>query len=261
MIRDVTEHKEREEDLARTLRELRETQSRLILSGRLSAMGALGAGIAHELNQPLTAIQGFAQRVLRRPDTQVADHLDELAVISSEAKRMARIVDNIRAFARASDFAPQPVDAIGPIQDALMLIRRQLLGHGIEVGVPEATGLPPVLADRAKLQQVFLNLLINARDALAGVDGVGLRRVDVHARHDDGFVVYDVDDSGPGVPEDLVPRLFDPFVTTKPPGQGTGLGLSIIYGILADHDGDIGYSRSPLGGARFTLRVPSVPSP
>ncbi len=255
IIRDVTDHVEREEELAARVQELRETQAKLILAGRLSAMGALSAGIAHELNQPLTAIQGFTQRLLRHAEEPLAQHIDELQIIAAEARRMAAIVDNIRTFARASDFDPRPVEATRPVLDAMMLIKRQLDGHGVVVRVTEDATIPPVWGDGAKLQQVFLNLLTNARDALVELAPDRERRVEVSVTQEDGFIVYRVDDSGPGVPENLIPRLFDPFVTTKPPGKGTGLGLSLIYGIIADHDGDISYERSPLGGARFTFRV------
>jgi PAS domain S-box-containing protein len=260
IIRDVTAQVVREEDLANTLRQLRATQAQLIQAGRLSAMGALGAGIAHELNQPLTAIQGFAQRMLRCPERPVQDYLDELEIIASEATRMAGIVDNIRTFARGGKFSPQPIAALKPIRMALALIQGQLAGHGIEVALTDRINLPLILADGPKLQQVFLNLLVNALDALVETHNLAVKRIEITAWKERENVVYRIDDSGPGVSPEMVPRLFDPFVTSKQPGKGTGMGLSISYGILADHNGEIAYSRSQLGGASFTLRIPMAPA-
>jgi len=256
VIRDVSENVSRERALERSLRELKEAQAQLVRAGKLSAVGALGAGIAHELNQPLTAIQGFTQRVLRRPDDPVGAHLEDLEIVLRESRRAANIVDNIRTFAREGGFHPQPVEPMRPVEDALILMAQQLRSRGVEVRVESGADLPRVSADRAKLQQVFLNLLTNARDAMDTLPDGAPRRLLISSALQGDHVLYAVEDTGPGVCEPVRSRLFEPFVTDKPLGAGTGLGLSISRSIAREHRGDLTYTPAPGGGARFALRVP-----
>ena len=143
---------------------------------------------------------------------------------------MARIVDNIRLFSRQSGFKPQPIDPLTPLDDALMLINEQLRLHGIEVERPAGDGLPRVMGDQVKLQQVFSNLILNARDALETLPKDRPKRLVLGARAEGDRVVYSVQDNGPGISEEDQARIFDPFFTTKEVGKGTGLGLSISYG-------------------------------
>lgn len=249
IARDVSEAFEEHEALRRT-------RAQLIQAARLSAVGALGAGVAHELNQPLTAIEGFTQRMLRRLDDPIRAHRRELEVVLSEARRMAEIIDNLRSFSRVTPHRAQPSDPSRPVTDALALIRAQLAQRGIAVDVRLAPDLPVVPLDRRRMQQVILNLLTNARDAVESPAPGRPPAITIEVRRTHDALVYEVGDSGSGVPEADQPRLFDPFFTTKAPGAGTGLGLSIAYGIVNDHGGAIEYSAREDGGAFFRVRLP-----
>ncbi len=241
-------------------RDLKATQGQLVQAGKLSALGQLGAGIAHELNQPIQSIQGFAQRIRRHGQALVVDHADELDIIINATHRMASIVQNIRHFARDSSSSLQPMDPVQPVQDALALLRRQLQEHGVEVieRLPDAP-LPEIQGDPVKLQQVYLNLILNARDAL---DEATAKQIIIEARHDaeDALVLIRVADTGPGVAQEDVGRVFDPFFTTKDAGKGTGLGLSISYGIVKEHGGELDYQDRVGGGAVFLVRLPTKPA-
>jgi len=236
--------------------ERKRTEEQLVQAAKLASLGQLGAGIAHELNQPITTIQGFAQRIKRDGTRQVADHADELDLIINASHRMARIVDNIRTFSRQSDFKAQPINPITPLDDALMLISEQLRLHSIEVERPAGDAvLPLVMGDRIKLQQVFSNLIMNTRDALGSLPKGRPRRLVLGLRVEGDRVVYSVEDNGPGISKEDQARIFDPFYTTKEVGQGTGLGLSISHGIVTDHGGEIRYEPVEGGGARFLVSL------
>jgi signal transduction histidine kinase len=245
-------------DLATTLAELRATQAQLIQAGKLAALGELGAGLAHELAQPVSTVQGFAQRILRHSQAPIAAHADELQMIVSASQRMARIIDNIRLFSR--DRAPQlePLDPLTPLEDALLLLGRQLESHDIVVQWSERPAdLPRVRGDRVQLQQVFLNLLVNARDALDSLPVGRPRRIRLDVRRQGSRLLLSVCDNGPGVASTNEGRIFDPFFTTKHATQGTGLGLSISYGILKSHRGELRYCRASEQGACFTVELPA----
>jgi len=252
----------RYQELDETRARLEATQAQLAQAGKLAALGQLGAGIAHELNQPIQSIRGFAQRVLRRGDTRVADNVDELERIIVGADRMARIVEGIRLFSCDSTPTLAPLEAFAPINAALDLLGRQLKSRGISVTGPSSSAaLPPIRGDRVQLEQVFVNLLINARDALCGAPANGGRRIRIDARQEGDHAVFVVEDNGPGVPDSVAKRIFDPFFTTKGPDQGTGLGLSISYGIIKEHNGELLHERPASGGARFVVRLPLSGAP
>jgi len=246
-------------DLKELNEELREAQLKLVQAAKLAGLGELGAGIAHELNQPITTIQGFTQRIKRNGERQIKDHADELDLIIKASYRMARIVDNIRLFSRQSDFKAEPIDPLTPLDDAMMLINEQLRLHGIEVERPAGDGLPRVMGDQIKLQQVFSNLIMNARDSLDTLPKDRPRRLVLRVRAEGDRVVYSVEDNGPGISEENQARIFDPFFTTKEVGKGTGLGLSISHGIVGEHGGEIRYELVEGGGARFLVSLPIAP--
>ena len=259
VIRDVSLGVARETELQQSYDRLREAQAKLIQASKLSAMGELGAGIAHELNQPLAAISGFAQRMRRRPEDPLAAHLDELDIILSETQRMARIVESVRSFARQAELYLAPVRPEKPLENAVALLRRSMTQAGIELEIDIAPDLPAIQADTGRLQQVFMNLLSNSRDALDDLPFDAPRHVRVQVRAVPGRVRYRFVDSGPGVPRDHQAKLFDPFWTTKPPGRGTGLGLSIVFGIVQEHHGDVRYVEGD--GACFELEIPLARHP
>ena len=242
-------------EVERREQELKNTQAMLIQAGKLTAMGQLGAGIAHELNQPIAAINGFAQLMLSRLPA-ASPLAPNLQLIEQQSLRMAKIVDNIRTFAREGKGEREPVNVNEAIEDALLLIATQLKNHSIAVEQRMDPQLPAVLADKNQLQQVFVNLLMNARDAIEerGANVGGQIQLTTTARN--GFVEAQIRDTGVGIPPDIRERIFDPFFTTKPPGKGTGLGLSILYGIIEQHHGRITVESTRGEGATFIVRLP-----
>ena len=236
--------------------ELRSIQSQLIQAGRLAAVGELGAGIAHELNQPLTTIQGFAQRIISKPEQPIQDFIDELELIIRGADRMSKIVNNIRRFARQDTYSPKPLDLMGPCREALSLMAEQLRLHGIKVEVPETVFLPLVAGDFVQLEQVFLNLLGNARDALLSCNKDQQKCIKIQPDISAASAIIRIIDNGTGLKPGDSSKIFDPFYTTKPQGEGTGLGLSIVHGILQTHSGKISYSPVSGGGCEFAVHVP-----
>jgi len=244
------------EALRRAHGDLKSTQSQLVQAAKLAALGQLGAGIAHELNQPIQSIQGFAQRIERHAEDPVEQHMDELKIIINATHRMARIVRNIRLFARDGELELQPLDPTAPVREALMLLSRQLQKSKIDVSWARPMEFPRVMGDLGKLQQVFLNLFLNARDVLDTLPLGAPRRVVLGGMVEHDRVMLTVADSGPGVPVEHEGRIFDPFFTTKDAGQGTGLGLSISYGIIKAHGGELVHERGQTGGAVFTVVLP-----
>ena len=254
IIRDVSERVQHEQALEESNHVLRATQAQLVHASKMAAMGTLGAGIAHELNQPLTIIGGFARRIRRKPTKTVADMDRELEIITREVDRMAGIVDNVRIFGRDDQLRLEPINPMKPMHDATQLIEAQLRSHGIDLRRRETPMAEMVLGDSGRLQQVLLNLLTNARDAVNDYpEAEKWIAVSVYRQGDD--IVYRVEDGGPGVPDEILGQLFDPFFTTKDPDKGTGLGLSIAYSIAQEHNGTLGYL-TDVGRGCFELRVP-----
>jgi two-component system NtrC family sensor kinase len=250
VIRDTTEHKA-------ALDALRAAQSQVVQTGKLAAMGELGAGIAHELNQPLAGIKMLVSLMRKHSERRVGAFLRELEMISDQVDRMAAIVDNVRGFARQSTFDPQVCDAQRALNDAAMLMSEQMRLAGIEVVRAFAADLPRVLADPIQMQQVFLNLLSNAHHALE--EREASRRLVLEIRPEgEGRVRFCVEDNGPGIPGEIAERIFDPFFTTKETGRGTGLGLSLAYGIVKEHGGAIRHERPRTGGTRFVVTLPAA---
>jgi PAS domain S-box-containing protein len=233
----------------------RQLQSKLVQTEKMAAVGQLVSGIAHELNNPLTAIMGYAQLLLGhglRPA-----QLSEAKKIFQEAERARRIVKNLLFFAREAKPERTRVDLNEIVERTLGLRGYELKIENIAVEFNLENSLPPTLADPYQLQQVVLNLLINAEQAI--LQGRGHGRISIHTRRLPGNrLVLEIADDGPGIPKEIASRVFDPFFTTKPPGLGTGLGLSIVYGIVKEHAGEV-YVETPRGGgAKFTVELPIV---
>ncbi len=237
----------------------RHFQSKLLQTEKMVALGQLVSGIAHELNNPLTGIMGYAQLLLGRAlDPR---DLAETRNIYQEAERARRIVKNLLFFARESKPERSRTDLNEIVERALALRSYELKVQNITVNTRLQANLPVTVADPYQLQQVVLNLLINAEQALLQARGSG--RVSIFTFSTPaGRIALEVADDGPGVPEEIASRIFDPFFSTKPPGLGTGLGLSIVYGIVKQHGGEVTLSNSPAGGARFVVEFPVVrPAP
>jgi len=238
--------------------ETRRLQEHLIQSEKLTAIGQLIAGVAHELNNPLASVLGFADFLVEAADTP-PNLTEPLRVIQQEAQRAASIVKNLLTFARRQERDRQLL-AIGTIlQRTAALLKNQLLGLNVELRLGVDAGLPEIEGNLNQLQQVFLNLMNNASQAIAGAGRAGT--VTMHARPWLDGVAVDVTDDGPGIPEALHEKVFEPFFTTKPEGEGTGLGLAICQGIVKEHGGRLTLRSAPGAGATFTVELPAAHAP
>ena len=237
------------EETCRAYEDLRRTQEQLLQSEKMSAVGQLIAGVAHELNNPLTAILGYAQLL----ESEGLDHksADYVRKLFKQAQRTHRVVQNLLSFARQRKPQKQEVDLRECLEETLALREYDLKVNNItlERNIPE--DLPSVVADPHQLEQVFLNIVNNALDAMVESSGSGVLKVNVFRK--DAFVCVEFADSGPGIKDPN--RIFDPFYTTKSVGKGTGLGLSICYGIVKEHGGEIVARNRDEGGATIEVRL------
>ncbi|CUW40969.1 sensor histidine kinase, transcriptional regulator of C4-dicarboxylate transport [Magnetospirillum sp. XM-1] len=239
----------------RTEHHLRETQDELIHAGKMAALGQMSAAIAHELNQPLAAIQTFvaSSRIfVERGDAATAG--TNLSMIDDLCRRMAEIIRHLRVFARKSPVTPQVTDPAASVSRAVALLAVRLRQAEIDLVWNPPEGLM-VSGDPGRLDQVFVNLLANAIDAVADAPA---RRIVIDAVRVGGEVAVSVADSGPGLPSDVADRVFEPFFTTKEVGEGLGLGLSLSYGIIRDMGGSIRADNRAGGGAVFVITLPNV---
>ncbi len=239
----------------RTERHLRETQDELIHAGKMAALGQMSAAIAHELNQPLAAIQTFvaSSRIfLERGDAETTG--TNLSMIDDLCRRMAEIIRHLRVFARKSPVASQAMDPAASVSRAVALLAVRVRQAGIDLVWTPPQGLR-VAGDPGRLDQVFVNLLANAIDAVSDAPA---RRILVEAVPVGGEVVISVADSGPGLSPEVADRVFEPFFTTKEVGEGLGLGLSLSYGIIRDMGGSIRAENRAGGGAVFVITLPNV---
>jgi signal transduction histidine kinase/CheY-like chemotaxis protein len=239
-------------DLQQSLAELENTHAQLIQSEKLSAVGQLIAGVAHELNNPLTAVMGYAQ-LLQGGDGVDASVSRDLQKIYSQAQRAAKIVQNLLTFARQHKAERQQVDVSEVLERTLELRAYQLRMDNIEVETRLAQQPLVTLADPNQLQQVFLNLINNAHDAISAYRASGHLLVESQRCGD--TIVVSLADDGPGLSPQVQRHLFEPFFTTKEVGRGTGLGLSICYGIISQHGGRIWAENTSDSGARFVVEL------
>jgi two-component system NtrC family sensor kinase len=229
-------------------------EEQLQISEKMASIGLLAAGVAHEVNTPLTGISSYTQMLLERADP--ADPRTQLLEkIERQTFRAARIVNGLLALARPGSTSAErvPVDLNIVIADVLSLLEHQLETHRVKVRRELHEGPALVLGMEHKLQQVFLNLVLNAKDAMPKGGWLS-----VATRVEGGRVVAEVADTGSGIPPEYLARIYDPFFTTKAIGQGTGLGLSIAYGIVREHDGSIDCESAPGQGTRFVLSFPAA---
>jgi len=236
----------------------RQIQSKLLQTEKMAAVGQLVSGIAHELNNPLTAIMGYGQLLLGQG--LAPEQYSEASKVFQQAERARRIVKNLLYFARENEPERTRVDLNEIVERTLALRSYELRVENILVECDLAGDLPETMADPYQLQQVVLNLLTNAEQALLQDRGQG--KVKIKTRMAEGRrIVVEISDDGPGVPRGIASRIFDPFFTTKPPGVGTGLGLSIVYGIVKRHGGEVTFENQSGGGARFVVELPVVEIP
>jgi PAS domain S-box-containing protein len=257
IAKDITTRKKAEQELQSAYQKLQETQQQLIQSAKMAATGQLVAGVSHELNQPLTGIKGFAQALLMDSEENSPARAD-LKKIVEQADRMDNIIKNLRLFARKSEFKAEELDINKPIQDALMLLSQQLKVHNIRLNTSFGENLPKTQGDPNQLQQVFLNLITNARDAIDSLkhpDG-GELMIKTALSEDSKYVEITFEDTGCGIPPEDLENIFNPFFTTKFSLGGIGLGLSITYGIIEEHRGKIEVKSQEGKGTTFKIILP-----
>jgi C4-dicarboxylate-specific signal transduction histidine kinase len=251
-LRSTTQVMERREQ------ELRDKQEQLIHAGKLATLGELTTGVAHELNNPLNNIGLYVGNVIDRiqmGELTSENAREDLEKAMDQVRKATEIISHLRTFGRAAPVTFEGVDVDEVIERALSLMQEQLRLRAIDVDLDLCPDELVVHGSPIQLEQVFINLLTNARDALDDVPEERKKiRIVSSLERDRISIVFE--DTGPGIPAELAKRVFDPFFTTKEVGTGTGLGLSITYSIVKEHGGDISLSTTPGGGATFTVELP-----
>jgi PAS domain S-box-containing protein len=227
-------------------------EQQLLQREKLSSIGLLAAGVAHEVNTPLAGISSYAQMLLQQVSEEDPSRrlLEKIRV---QTDRASGIVNNLLNFSRTGDSQFREVDINGVLEDTLQLLEPQLRNSGVRITKNYGRDLPDAYGSASKFQQVFMNLILNARDAMP--HGGSLT---INSRSVDTSLVVDFRDTGVGIPPENIARIYDPFFTTKEVGQGTGLGLALSYGIIQEHGGRI-FVESRLGeGTHFTVKIPTA---
>jgi C4-dicarboxylate-specific signal transduction histidine kinase len=265
MIHIMGDLRETTAEMQRREQELRDKQEQLVQAGKLATLGELTTGVAHELNNPLNNIGLFLGNAIdlielgRVEDEGVRPELDNAM---QQVRKATEIISHLRTFGRAAPVSREPMLVNQVIQRALSLVQEQLRLREIEVDLELCPEEPVVVGNPIQLEQVFINLLTNARDAVADS---ARKSIQIVCGLESDAVRVAFSDSGPGIPPGLEQRIFDPFFTTKEVGAGTGLGLSITYGIIQEHEGAIWVENQPGQGATFVVQLPlardEVPTP
>ena len=256
MIHIMSDLKDTTEEVQRREHELREKQEQLVQAGKLATLGELTTGVAHELNNPLNNIGLFIGNVIDLIELGEADPqrmLHELHSAMQQVHKATEIISHLRTFGRAATVSREPVVINQVIQRAISLVHKQLHLRQIEVQLRFPSEDVIVIGNAIQMEQVFINLLTNARDALADVTQ---KMITITCTVKTDVVNIHFCDTGPGIPAGLEQRIFDPFFTTKEVGAGTGLGLSITYGIIKEHQGSIAVESCPGEGALFIIQLP-----
>jgi two-component system cell cycle sensor histidine kinase/response regulator CckA len=248
LMRDVSERKKLDD-------ETRDLYHQLLQAEKMAALGQTISGVAHELNNPLATILSWAERLSQRQPTDDTIRRG-LETILNESERAARIVRNLLTFARKRQTTRAMVDMNHVVRETLALRAYDQRLSNINVLDALAAGLPQVFADGYQVQQVLLNLIINAEQAMLSAHGRGVLVVRSWHDADRETVILEINDDGPGIPEEVQPKIFDPFFTTKEVGQGTGLGLTVAYAIVHEHGGRIRLESRPQRGASFFVELP-----
>ena len=248
LVRDVSERKKLDDDT-------RDLYHQLLQAEKMAALGQTISGVAHELNNPLATILNWAERLSARPSTDESIRRG-LDTILSESERAARIVRSLLTFARKRQTTRAMVDMNQVVRETLALRAYEQRVSNISVIAALAAGLPNVFADGYQVQQVLLNLVINAEQAMLAAHGRGTLIVRTWHDHGHDAVVLEINDDGPGVADEVQPKIFDPFFTTKEVGKGTGLGLTVAYAIVQEHGGRIRLESPSAGGASFFIELP-----
>jgi len=237
----------------REVTEQRRLEASLAQAEKLAAVGQLAAGVAHEINNPLTAIIANAQ-FLTEDLSPSEDTYQSAELIARAGERAARVVRRLLDFARQEEFECYPIEINATLRESLTLLEHQLATANIQVITQLTPGLPPINANADQIQSIWLNLLVNAKDAIGAKSGE--RRIEVHSHLQDSLIEVSVIDNGLGIAPEQIPHIFHPFYTTKSPGKGTGLGLSTTYRAVERHGGRIDVISEPGQGTAFIVKLP-----
>ena len=248
LVRDVSERKKLDD-------ETRDLYHQLLQAEKMAALGQTISGVAHELNNPLATILSWAERLSERKSLEEPVRRG-LETILSESERAARIVRNLLTFARKRQTTRAMVDINQVVRETIALRAYEQRLTNVTVVDALAAGLPHVFADGHQVQQVLLNLVINAEQAMVSSHGRGTLVVRTWHDAQQESIILEINDDGPGIPDDLQPKIFDPFFTTKEVGKGTGLGLTVAYAIVQEHGGRIRLESQPNRGASFYVELP-----
>ncbi len=231
---------------------VREAERRIQQTEKLVAIGQLAAGVAHEINNPLGVILCYTD-IIKENFNENKELMEDITVIDRHADNCRRIVADLLDFSRSREFHTdkQVVSVNDTIEDILSMVGPQFMKKQIKLSTSLEKSIPPCLMDSRRMKQVLLNLIMNAAQAI-GSKGSIL----ISTRVENSSVMVDIDDDGPGINKDIIDKIFDPFFSTKEPGQGTGLGLSVSYGIIREHDGEIRVQSRQGNGTRFTVILP-----
>ena len=235
--------------------ERKQMEQQLQLSGRLAAVGQLAAGVAHELNNPLTAVQAYAQSLTSRKDLDESMKND-VETICKEAQRATKITANLLSFARRHEPEKSFISINDLIEESLELHAYRMRVNNIETFTRLDPDLPFTMTDFYQMQQVFVNIITNAEQAMTEAHGKG--KLSIKTQKVGEMIQITFADDRPGIPADDLKQIFDPFFTTKDVGEGTGLGLSICYGIVQEHGGNLYAKSKPGKGTTFVVEIPIV---
>src|SRR5256714_8116726 len=256
MIHIMGDLRETTQEMERREHELRDKQEQLVQAGKLATLGELTTGVAHELNNPLNNIGLYVGNVMdriRRGEADSESLVGDLEKAMEQVRKATEIISHLRTFGRAARVNIEQVDVDDVIERSLLLVQEQLRLRGIEVELELCPDELLVVANPIQLEQVFINLLTNARDALADSKRKTIR---IASSRDEERIRIAFSDTGPGIAPELQQRIFDPFFTTKEVGTGTGLGLSITYSILKEYGGEISVTSRAGKGATFLVELP-----
>ena len=231
--------------------ELKRTQLQLLQSEKMASLGKLAAGVAHQLNNPLGGITIFAKLMMEEYDLE-ADAKDDLQRILEDAERCRDTVKELLEFTRQTRHLMRQHDINQALSRTLFLLENQTLFHNIEIERNLSPGLPKITCDIQQINHLFMNIILNAAQAM---EGNGRLSLETKPGQTDDTINIVITDTGPGIDEQHLSQVFEPFFTTKEEGQGTGLGLSLVYGIVENHGGTIRAVNSPTG-ARFSIELP-----
>jgi two-component system, NtrC family, sensor kinase len=245
------------EGIVKDITSRKQMEVQLLQADKLASLSQLSAGLAHEINNPLGLVIGYTRLILKEADSE-AQFFKDLQVVEKHALNCKRIVENLLRFSRATCTTKRPVDLNELIREMIAVVENKFTFEKVELVSRLTPDLPPTMADPDKIGQVFMNILMNARQAIEGSGVIAVSSVwDTETR----LIQISFQDSGCGIPPEILQKIFDPFFTTKSIGMGTGLGLAVSYGIIKDHSGEIRAESTPGEGSRFIVDLPILEPP